>query len=126
MKQVELFSGTLEYQAPEVTKGNEPTMASDMWSFGVLLFQLYVGNDTIFAFYWLLIPREKYIYDILVAVENFIFVINIIILFVVGFKTRSVKLLVYTYCKVLSNAVFKSKIQVLESFIKYVQNFKDF
>ena len=42
-----LCSGTLDYQAPEVAKGNNPSMPNDIWSFGVLLFQLYTGQSSV-------------------------------------------------------------------------------
>ena len=38
------LSGSLDHQAPEVAAGSEPTQASDIWSLGVLLYQLYAGN----------------------------------------------------------------------------------
>ncbi|CAK8696805.1 serine/threonine-protein kinase ULK4-like isoform X2 [Clavelina lepadiformis] len=38
------LKGLLEYQAPEVLKGGEPSMQSDIWALGVLLYHLYTGS----------------------------------------------------------------------------------
>ena len=37
------FNGPVEYQAPEIKAGGEVTMASDVWSFGVILYLMYTG-----------------------------------------------------------------------------------
>ena len=37
------FNGPVEYQAPEIQAGGEVTMASDVWSFGVILYLMYTG-----------------------------------------------------------------------------------
>jgi len=38
------FVGTNQYISPEVLKGLEPTPAIDLWSLGVILYQMYVGK----------------------------------------------------------------------------------
>ncbi|MEM9865506.1 MAG: serine/threonine-protein kinase, partial [Myxococcota bacterium] len=48
-----LLKGKLGYMAPEVLRFEEPSRASDLWSFGVVLFEaltqarLYVGEDAV-------------------------------------------------------------------------------
>ena len=54
-----LCLGSSDYQAPEVTKGKDPTMANDIWSFGVLLFQLYTGKK-LESIYESNLPRFKF------------------------------------------------------------------
>ena len=36
--------GTEEYVSPEILKGGEGTYASDLWSLGIMIYQLIVGN----------------------------------------------------------------------------------
>ena len=36
--------GTVDYVAPEIVNGEEPTFASDLWSLGVILFQIFTGK----------------------------------------------------------------------------------
>merc|ERR1712062_367920 len=42
--QSKMFQGTQAYMAPEVIASSEYSTASDMWSAGVVLFLLYVGE----------------------------------------------------------------------------------
>ncbi|ESU37132.1 Protein kinase, catalytic domain [Giardia duodenalis] len=42
-----MASSMAYYEAPEVRSGGAPTFASDMWSIGVILYELAVGNITI-------------------------------------------------------------------------------
>jgi serine/threonine protein kinase len=37
------FVGTNEYISPEVLKGNAPSYATDLWSFGVIMYKMYTG-----------------------------------------------------------------------------------
>lgn len=36
--------GTEEYVAPEIVKNEESTYSSDLWSLGIILYQLLVGK----------------------------------------------------------------------------------
>lgn len=38
------LKGRIEYQAPEVLSNNDVSTASDIWSFGVLMYRLYAGD----------------------------------------------------------------------------------
>ncbi|EFO62966.1 Kinase, NEK [Giardia lamblia P15] len=42
-----MVSSIAPYVAPEVRSGGDPTSASDMWSIGVILYELAVGNLTV-------------------------------------------------------------------------------
>lgn len=35
--------GTLTYMAPEVIQGSEPSFASDLWSLGCILYEMFAG-----------------------------------------------------------------------------------
>jgi serine/threonine protein kinase len=41
---IKCMPGTWQYQAPELSEGNAPSYASDIWSFGALIFTLITGN----------------------------------------------------------------------------------
>lgn len=43
------FVGTKEYVSPEVLKGTGCSPAADMWSLGVIIFQLYTGTTPFFV-----------------------------------------------------------------------------
>ena len=38
------FAGTEEYVSPEILKSEKVTLASDLWSFGVILYWLFTGR----------------------------------------------------------------------------------
>src|SRR5207244_9116701 len=40
------LAGTLAYMAPEVLQGDHPSIASDLWSVGVLLYEMAAGHLT--------------------------------------------------------------------------------
>ena len=39
-----LFSGSLVYTAPEIVKGSDFSTASDLWSLGCLLYEMFAGD----------------------------------------------------------------------------------
>lgn len=39
-----VFAGTLQYAAPEVLRGQKPDACSDIWSFGVMLYESVAGD----------------------------------------------------------------------------------
>ncbi len=36
--------GTEDYVAPDIIKNEEPSFASDLWSLGIILFQVFTGK----------------------------------------------------------------------------------
>ena len=38
------FVGTLNYVAPEMIQDNDATLATDIWSFGCILYKMLTGN----------------------------------------------------------------------------------
>lgn len=38
------FTGTPNYMAPEVLNGEDPSMASDFWSLGCVLHEMFTGS----------------------------------------------------------------------------------
>lgn len=38
------FQGSPVYTAPEVLKGSETSMSSDLWALGCILYYMYTGN----------------------------------------------------------------------------------
>ena len=43
-KYAEKYSGTIEYMAPEILKGEKCTKASDIWSLGILVYEMVTGG----------------------------------------------------------------------------------
>ena len=39
-----LWSGDVMYMAPEVIQGSEPSFASDLWSLGCILYEMFAGS----------------------------------------------------------------------------------
>lgn len=42
-------ASTFEYLSPEVIKGEEPTIYSDMWSYGCLMYYIYTGKTPFYS-----------------------------------------------------------------------------
>lgn len=45
-----LFLGSLVYTAPEIVKGSDFSVASDLWSLGCLLYEMFAGDYSLVRF----------------------------------------------------------------------------
>jgi serine/threonine-protein kinase len=45
LTETQTIVGTFQYMAPEVLQGSSPSKQSDIWSFGILLYEMLTGNQ---------------------------------------------------------------------------------